>query len=83
MCVVEFVSVCVLVLGVEGVVSFFGGGESTTNSSTFEVDLHYMSADYQQPAKHEKSAENPILARLDLELGKPHLLDWSSGQTFF
>ena len=42
-----------------------------------------MSADNQQPAKHEKSAENPILARLDLELGKPHLLDWSSGQTFF
>ena len=42
-----------------------------------------MSANYQQPAKHEKSAENPILARLDLELGKPHLLDWSSGPTFF
>ena len=42
-----------------------------------------MSADYPQPAKHEKSAENPILARLGLELGKPHLLDWSSGPTFF
>ena len=52
-------------------------------SSTSEVDLRYMSADYQQPAKHEKSAENLILARLDLELGKPHLLDWSSGPTFF
>ena len=42
-----------------------------------------MSANYQQPAKHEKSAENPILARLGLELGKPHLFDWSSGPTFF
>ena len=68
-----------------GVVCFFLVGERVQQqtSSTSEVDLHYMSANYQQPAKHEKSAENPILARLDLELGKPHLLDWSSGPTFF
>ena len=64
---------------------FFLVGERVQQqtSSTSEVDLHFTSADYQQPVKHEKSAENPILARLDLELGKPHLLDWSSGQTFF